>query len=194
MSIDQLPNEVLVYIFSFLEAPDVEKCRGVCKHWQRVAESDEIWQQMMPQLDRSLIPPGTTIRSFVQTRTIRKLPHIFDRLHEFVNTIAQDVLGEFTCLCLRDKQARIDCAVGYGNLNNVTRKAVYVFVRRLKDAKKVTEHRESSDIENSVASLTCRNFLSQNVKSHERLLNILTNRVKRFLPPRVLHGRRLHFG
>jgi hypothetical protein len=44
--IQQLPDELLLHIFSFLEPNDLAKCARVNKHFQRISEDSSLWKEI----------------------------------------------------------------------------------------------------------------------------------------------------
>lgn len=43
-SINHLPNEILLYLFSFLKMKDQASCRLVCKEWNLIADDPVLWE------------------------------------------------------------------------------------------------------------------------------------------------------
>ena len=43
-SVGKLPEETLLYIFSFLSKSDLSTCTSVCKHFQRIASDESLWK------------------------------------------------------------------------------------------------------------------------------------------------------
>ena len=40
---EQLPNEILVNIFTFLNIQDLGRCAQVCKRWHLVSQDEKAW-------------------------------------------------------------------------------------------------------------------------------------------------------
>ena len=59
--VNNLPSEILTYIFSFLSKKEVEKCNLVCKYWYECACDGTLWKSLSEQKDltneKKLIPP-----------------------------------------------------------------------------------------------------------------------------------------
>lgn len=43
MTLDLLPVELLVLIFSFLEVPALVQCSMVCKRWRQITNMEHYW-------------------------------------------------------------------------------------------------------------------------------------------------------
>ena len=55
---EQLPNEVLLKIFSYLEVQDLGRCATLSKRFQKIAYEKSLWQKLPINLYSKLVPIG----------------------------------------------------------------------------------------------------------------------------------------
>eukprot|EP00300_Choanocystis_sp_HF-7_P006813 c14924_g1_i1.p1 GENE.c14924_g1_i1~~c14924_g1_i1.p1 ORF type:complete len:575 (+),score=76.78 c14924_g1_i1:82-1725(+) len=64
MSINNLPNEILCHIFSFVDLADVTACAGVCKKWRHCVQDPSSWRTVAEVFDRRGEKGPLTTKSF----------------------------------------------------------------------------------------------------------------------------------
>jgi len=47
LQLEDLSDDVLLYIFGFLSLPDVIKARGICKRWAEITFESTLWRNMV---------------------------------------------------------------------------------------------------------------------------------------------------
>jgi hypothetical protein len=55
-SIEQLPDELLLHIFSFLQASDLLKVELTCHQWKNLAEEEILWKSLYQQYFKMIEP------------------------------------------------------------------------------------------------------------------------------------------
>jgi len=77
-----LPEEIILEIFSFLEAETLIRCKLICKDWLRIALDDALWykhcKKLYPEL-RSERVPNTLVESETERKTKRIIKFIKKR-------------------------------------------------------------------------------------------------------------------
>jgi hypothetical protein len=61
-SIEQLPDELLLHIFSFLQASDLLEVELTCHQWKNLAEEETLWQSLYQQYFKVIEPVGETYK------------------------------------------------------------------------------------------------------------------------------------
>ncbi|KIC75386.1 hypothetical protein DB41_HN00180 [Neochlamydia sp. TUME1] len=61
-SIEQLPDELLLHIFSFLQASDLLEVELTCHQWKNLAEEEILWKSLYQQYFKMIEPVGETYK------------------------------------------------------------------------------------------------------------------------------------
>lgn len=46
-TIESLPKEIRLFIFSLLNGQDAVQCSRVCKHWKQLVDDESLWQSLL---------------------------------------------------------------------------------------------------------------------------------------------------
>ncbi|BBI16691.1 F-box protein [Neochlamydia sp. S13] len=61
-SIEQLPDELLLHIFSFLQASDLLEVELTCHQWKNLAEEETVWKSLYVRYFKVIEPVGKTYK------------------------------------------------------------------------------------------------------------------------------------
>nr|WP_166154229.1 F-box protein [Neochlamydia sp. AcF84]NGY94223.1 hypothetical protein [Neochlamydia sp. AcF84] len=61
-SIEQLPDELLLHIFSFLQASDLLEVELTCHQWKNLAEEETLWKSLYVRYFKVIEPVGDTYK------------------------------------------------------------------------------------------------------------------------------------
>jgi hypothetical protein len=61
-SIEQLPDELLLHIFSFLQASDLLKVELTCHQWKNLAEEETLWKSLYQRHFKVIEAGGETYK------------------------------------------------------------------------------------------------------------------------------------
>lgn len=100
-SIENIPDEIFLDIFSWLEKTELGKCCRVSKKWQRIISDNALWIEVAKQKFGGKVPSAPNLKSFLQqyeAQMLKSNEEILDRFQAFANRISLGQNGRFRCI------------------------------------------------------------------------------------------------
>ncbi len=99
-SINPLPNDVLLTIFSYQEPEDLGRDERVCKKWQKVSNDDVLWKALYQRVFKQTPPQDISAKKSF----IKKFGLPVKDLNEL-----QNIVTSFFCTLKWDKKRCLEC-------------------------------------------------------------------------------------
>lgn len=119
-----LNTDTSLMILSYLEIDAVAKCSSVSKTWKALASDEGLWQELLRGL-----PSAFRTKAFAASKgRIRSLEELYDKVSNFINTIAPNQKGIFTCIfAIKPQGCFFNVKFGEGEV--VTSRQVHIFTK-----------------------------------------------------------------
>ncbi|WP_162180758.1 F-box protein [Neochlamydia sp. EPS4] len=94
-SIEQLPDELLLHTFSFLQAFDLFEVGLTCYQWKNLAEEETLWKSLYVRYFKVIEPVGETYKkSYFR---LSEADHDWRKIDELFKGFKAYELGEWDC-------------------------------------------------------------------------------------------------
>ncbi|WP_044882050.1 F-box protein [Neochlamydia sp. EPS4] len=94
-SIEQLPDELLLHIFSFLQASDLLEAELTCHQWKNLAKEEALWKSLYVRYFKVIEPVGETYKeSYFR---LSKADHHWRKIDELFESFKVCEFGQWDC-------------------------------------------------------------------------------------------------
>ncbi|MBS4165780.1 hypothetical protein NEOC65_000850 [Neochlamydia sp. AcF65] len=94
-SIERLPDELLLHIFSFLQASDLLEVELTCHQWKNLAEEEILWKSLYQQYFKMIEPAAETYKE--DYFRMSKADHDWRKIDELFKGFKVCEFGQWDC-------------------------------------------------------------------------------------------------
>ncbi len=142
--VKQLPVEICMMIFSFLDPFALTECCQVNKQWSEIANDDVLWKRYFTHIK---IPEGISPKRFLLKHAIMSKSDVEKRLRDFLETVPLNCRARFICYApFKGKKCQISADLGFGRGESIKEPRMQKICILMEKALPKTDSSEPVDI------------------------------------------------